>query len=160
MVDKILKNSIIEVETGLLPDYEDFEKVNDDWNIEKYLNMNYDIDAAIAFSKLYFPTFIIYKDCIILDSRFDELIFDDWFNEFNGDIEKVERMCNLYEVKDIFHINDSNITEEKVEELGSILKKSWELNVNKLYPDRKMKVFLFREDESLYITINSTKNHL
>jgi len=157
MVDKIVKNSIIDIRTKLLPDYEDFQRVNDDWSVEKHLNLNYDIDAAIAFSKLYFPTFITYKGCIILESRFDIMVFNDWFNEFKGDIGQVERMCNLYEVKDIFHINDSNITEEKIEELGNILKKSWELNTNMLYPNRDIEVFLFLEDDNLYITINSTE---
>ena len=159
-MSKSEKRSLINLNTSLLPEYESFGRVNYDWNIEKHLNLNYNIDAAIAFSKLYFPTFIKYKNCIILENRFDEPIFNEWFNEFNGNIEQTERMCNLYELKDIFHINGSTQTEEKIEQLGRILKKSWELNAKELFPDRKLEVFLFREEGNDYITLNTINHHL
>ncbi len=152
MEDKITKYSLVKLNTSLLPDYKDFERVNDDWNVEKHLNFNYDVDTAIAFSKLFFPTFIEYKKCIILESRFNESIFNNWFIKFNGDIAQVEKMCNLYETKDFFHINSTNQSIEKNLELGQQLKVSWELNLKSLFPNRDMKVYLFIQDDNYYIT--------
>lgn len=155
MEDKIIKHSIVDLNTSLLPDYLDFQNVNDDWDVEKHLNFNYDISAAIAFSKLYFPTFIEYEGCIILESRFDKSIFEEWKNKFKGNISEVEKMCNLYETKDFFHINDSDSSLEKSEQLGVLLKKSWEVNLKSLFPDRNMTIVLFEQDGNNYITLHS-----
>lgn len=146
--------NIIEIDTNLLLDYTFFAEVNEDWNIEKYLNFNYDISAAIAFSKLYFPTFIEYKGCIILESRFNLSIFNDWFEDLKGNISEVEKMCNLYEIKDLFHINSEGTIDE-INQLGNLLKKSWELNLTQLYPNRNMEVIIFEDDGNIYITLNS-----
>ncbi len=156
--NKMIKYSLIELDKDLLPDYNDFERANNDWNVEKHLNLNYDINAAIAFSKLYFPTFIEYKNCIILESRFNETIFNDWFVKFEGDLIKIEQHCNLYETKDFFHINDSDQSIEKNKQLGELLKISWELSLKSLFPNRNSKVYLFEQDGNSYITISTLKN--
>ncbi|QKX03576.1 hypothetical protein HN014_01150 [Aquimarina sp. TRL1] len=157
IMENKIKNSILEIDTNFLTDFKDFEKVNDDWNVEKYLNFSYDINAAIAFSKLYFPTFIEYRGCIVLESRFDEGVFEDWYKEFNGEIKQIEKMCNLYELKDLFHINSPNQSIGKIKELGKSLKISWEQNLKILFPNKDIEVSLIDENDSCYITINSRK---
>jgi hypothetical protein len=149
------KISLANIDNYLLPDFKEFDEANTDWDINKHLNFNYDINAAIAFSKLYFPTFIEYKNCVILESRFDEAVFEDWYKEFNGEIKQIERMCNLYELKDLFHINSSDESTNKTKELGKILKMSWEQNLKILFPNRSIVVNLIDENDNNYITINS-----
>ncbi len=151
----MIEKSIIRVDTNLFSEFKDFETVNDDWSIEKHLNFNYNIDDAILFSRLYFPEFIEHKKCIILKERYDKEIFEQWFDEFDGDISKIERMSNLYEVKDLFHINNDNISESKINHLSLLLKKIWQINLDLLFPNRQIKVNVFKEDDDIFITLYS-----
>jgi hypothetical protein len=151
--------TIIEIDHGILNDYLKFQSVNPNWNIGSYLNTFYDINSAIAFSKLFFPDFVEYRGCIILAFRFNQEICDKWFLELKGEISEIEKMCNLYELEDFFHINSNGYDKEKfpviLDSFGNILKKSWELNLEKLYSDRTFELQLFTEFESKYITFNS-----
>jgi hypothetical protein len=148
------KSSIINFSENILKEYSDFEKVNDNWNILSYLNYNFDTNAAIAFSKLYFPDFVEYEDCIILSVLFNLETFNEWFEELNGNIKEVEKMCNLYEVKDFFHINRGDeIDEETLKIFANLLSTAWAISLNKLYPSKRFKIDTFEEYDSLYITI-------
>lgn len=141
---------------SLLDDYKLFEKANNgNWNILSYLNMNYKVEDALAFFKLFVPDFVLHKDCLILSFRYREAIFNQWYEESNGNQTIVEKMCNLYEIKDFFHINTSLETpflEEKISFLSNFLQYSWQLVLESKYPN-KYKVETFSLDGSRYITI-------
>lgn len=149
------KKNIINLNTDLLSDYLDFERVNSDWNIGKYLNFNYSLNDALAFSKFFFPTFIFYKGCVVLEDRFDKETFELWFDKFNGEVSKIEKMCNLYELKDFFHINSEDNSIERLKQLGIILQQSWRINLDKLFPQISFEIIVFEEFEELFITIYS-----
>jgi hypothetical protein len=152
--------TLINVDSSVLIDYDEYKSVNKDWNITSYLNTFYDLNTAIAFSKFYFPDFIEVSGCIILACRYNEEIFMNWFKELKGDIVLIEKMCNLYELKDFFHINTSKYSEEEYDKslniFGVILKKSWEINLKSLYPNKTFHVQLFEEENSKFITIYSS----
>lgn len=152
---------IIKLNHNILKEYDNWAKANPDWNISSYLNFYYDINAAIAFSKLYFPDFLEKKGCVLLSFRYNENIFNDWYEEFSGNISNIEKMCNLYELKDFFDINKDeyilNNLSEMLETFGNILKTSWELNLSKLYPNSAFKVDVFEELDSKFITLYSIK---
>lgn len=152
MKKSLNKSSIINFSANVLKDYSDFEKVNDNWNMLSYLNYNFDQNTAIAFSKLYFPDFIEYEDCVILSFLFNIENFNEWFEEFSGERRNIEKMCNLYEVKDFFHINSSEMDEDSLKLFADILSTVWSINLSKLYPQKKFKIDVFKEYESLYIT--------
>lgn len=151
--NKITK-SLKTISLERLPGYKDYKEANLDWTIGSYLNMKYNILDAISFFKLYFPNFIQYKDCIFLEDRFNSEIVDNWLQEFNDDLKRVEYMSNLYEVKDLFHINWlEDVSSFDIKELGDILQFSWQLNLDKLFGENIYQVDCFEEEE-IYITIS------
>lgn len=53
-----MKKNIFKLNISLLSDYDEFLNANpDNWNIVSYLNLKYDTNAALAFSKFFFPDF-------------------------------------------------------------------------------------------------------
>lgn len=143
----------LKLSTDILNDYPEFEAVNKNWNILSYLNYRYDLNAALAFSKLFMPDFIDYKGCIILSFLFSEERAEEWYEEFDGGIKEVEKMCNLYELCDFFHINnEKNTSEAQFFALGEALRVSWRLNLYQIYPDKKFNIDVFEEYQSIYIT--------
>ena len=153
--------TLVKINVSTLVDYEKWKAANlENWDISKYLNQFYDINAALALSKLYFPDFIEVNGCVVLLQRYDEQIFNQWHREFNGVISLIEEKCNLYEVADLFHINEveyptSEIYNEVIAGLANALKISWELNLKHLFLDRQFKVHVYDEYGSTYITIHS-----
>lgn len=153
---------MIKLNLSLLEEYNANLEVNrGNWNIISYLNLKYDTNTALAFSKLFFPNFVEKKGCVVLDFLFDKKIFKDWFNEYKGNISGIEYMCNMYELKDYFHINDNydddDIYWERIFALGHALQRAWQINLKLLFPDRKFKVALVddRKMDMYYITIFS-----
>lgn len=146
-------HTIIPADLNLLDDYADFHEINQNWSILSYLNMKYDINSAIAFSKLFFPDFVVKDNCVILSFLFNSEIFEDWYSQMNGDISSIEKMCNLYEINDLFHINPTGANRNSIIELSRILKNAWELNLLNLFPERQMRVIIFDQYNSTFITL-------
>jgi len=122
--------TLIDINTDLLRDYKEIKVLNPEtWDIGEYLNLKYDMNAALAFSKLYFPDFIEKEGCIILGHRFNEEIFEQWQDHFKGDKRAIESMCNSYEVIDYFHNNKAtteslDLNNQVVDEFAKTLKKA------------------------------------
>jgi hypothetical protein len=148
-----MHKTLIDLDLTLLKSYKNFQDANENWNILSYLNYKYDMNAALAFSKFFFPDFIEVKGCIVLSFLYNQETFESWFRELNGEISEVEKMANLYELKDYFHINTDS--EPEVDVFGQILKKSWEMNLSILYPEKKFIIKLFEEYNSKFITFHT-----
>ena len=119
--------SLFQIDYNLLKSYNSFSEVNHTWNIASYLNTFYSTSDAIAFAKLFYPDFEVVDECVILSIRYDKDIFESWKKECHGNIALIEKMCNLYEVADYFHINDNvqdNNYDGLLKTLGYILKKA------------------------------------
>jgi hypothetical protein len=160
----MIKKNWFEINTDLLNGYKEIEVINPgNWDITSYLNLKYDINAALAFSKLYFPDFIEKNGCIILGFLFDEKIFNEWYEHFQGDITAVETMCNTYDIMDYFGLNQPvgqslDIYNQVIDEFAKALKRSWEANCQLLFPDRSMTVDVYDEYDTTRITLFSKKN--
>ena len=151
---------MVDFNFSLLKDYRDHANANaDNWTLLSYLNLKYDLDSALAFYKFFFPDFIVTKNCTVASFLFSQKNFDLWFEKCEGHIPQVEKMCNLYEVKNFFHIAqdplDSSLTESKQLVLAEMLKQSWLLALNSTYPDKTFIVETFVEYESYFISFYS-----
>lgn len=155
------KVSLFEVDTNTLKDYEVLKELNSRrWNIGEYLNLKYDLNAAIAFSKLYFPDFIEHQGCVLLGFTFNESTFMQWHEIFKGDVSAIEKKCNLYEIADFFQLNRSvdespESYNRAIDEFSKALKISWEINCKILFPDKNIIVEVFDEYNTTRITLYS-----
>jgi hypothetical protein len=125
------------------------------WN---FVNMKADLQTALGFAKFFYPEIIEIDGCFILKDKYDKRIFDAWKAECNDDKTCIEKMMNLYEVADFFHMNTTFDKEEDEEEqikaLGNVLKLFWSMSFKERFPDRKIFVDVFEEyDDQLFITV-------
>lgn len=151
------KFTLINVDSNILQDYTVFAEANPHhWNIVSYLNFKYDMNAALAFSKLFFPDFIEVNGCIILSFLYNETVFQAWLDKFNNDVQQTEKMCNLYKVADYFHINKVESTNfQLLSTFAHALKISWELNCKALF-NKNITVEVFESLGDLKITLYQT----
>lgn len=150
--------TLIDVNLSSLQEYDDWKNANTNWNIGDYINLKCKMNDAIAVGKLLFPNFIEIEGCIILEFLYDEKTFQEWFHLYDGDAKKVEYKCNLYEVMDYFNNSIESYESDSsynlaIDEFSKILKKSWEINLKLLFPQRNLCVDVFDEYETTRITI-------
>ncbi|WP_241774582.1 MULTISPECIES: hypothetical protein [Lysinibacillus] len=121
-----------------------------------YVNMKSDIKTALGFAKFFYPDVIEVEGCFLLKDKFSEKYFEMWKEECQKNKVNIEKMMNLYQVRDFFHINvdeDENL-EEQIQALGEVLKIFWSLSFKNRFPDREIVVSVFEEEDGeLFITV-------
>ena len=139
----------------LIPEYVEWKSVNKEtFNWWSFVNMKADLQTALGFAKFFYPDIIEFDGCFLLKDKFSLSLYKDWKEDCNGKKEDIEKMMNLYEVKDFFHINtkDDGNFEAEINALGDVLKLFWSMSFKKRYPNRNIEVYVFMEDE-LFITV-------
>lgn len=124
----------------------------------QFVNLKSDLQTALGFAKFFYPEIVEIDGCFILKDKFEERVFKDWKKECKDDRTCIEKMMNLYEIADFFHINttfdEDEDEEEQVKALGNVLKLFWSMSFKDRFPERKIVVDVFEEyDEQLFITV-------
>lgn len=141
----------------LIPEYAEYKAMNGSkftwWS---YVNMKSDLQAALGFVKLFYPEIVNVDGYFILKDKFNEKILNQWKAE-KMSVSEVEKMTNLYEVADFFHMNKSSSenTDKMVHTFGESIRYFWNQSFAERFPDRKIKVDLFEEYGTLFITVYS-----
>lgn len=147
----------------LFPDYinsefkewKDFNGENFTW--WSYVNMKSDLDVALGFAKFFCPDIIIVEGCFLLKDRFFQDIYVNWKEKTDNNKNIIERMMNLYSLRDFFHINDcrNDYYTEKIDALGLSLKYFWNLSFKDRFPNKKINIEIIDEglDDDIFITV-------
>ena len=123
------------------------------WN---FINLKSDLQTALGFAKFFYPDIIEVDGCFLLKDKYSSKIFKGWKKDCNNNKTDIEKMMNLYEVGDFFHINRNEYKNEDIQiiALGNVLKHLWLLSFKDRFPDRKINVDVFEEsDGALFITV-------
>ncbi|RFM25828.1 hypothetical protein [Deminuibacter soli] len=152
--------SLINADLDLLIDYNQAMQLNPtNWDISEYVNWKYDMNAALAFSKFFFPDFLEVDGCIILAFRYNTESFAAWKAHFEGNIPLIEAACNRYEVADYFFNTDIYTDDEHYHRaliaFAHVLKSAWEFGIKNLFPDRIFVFELFENQKETSITFYS-----
>ncbi|MFL0246081.1 hypothetical protein ACJDUG_03700 [Clostridium sp. WILCCON 0185] len=67
--------------------------------------MKFDLQTALGFAKFFYPEVIEVDGCFILKDKYDEVTYRKLLQECNNNKTIIEKMMNLYEIRDFFHIN-------------------------------------------------------
>lgn len=139
----------------LVKEYSDFKKANPgNFSWWSYMNMKSDLQTALAFAKFFYPEFIEVDNCLILKDRYSPELYHQWRTR-EDDKTIIEKMMNLYELKDFFHINRNEDEDElnQLKEFGYVLKHFWTQCLKERYLEKQMVVKVFEEYDDLFITV-------
>lgn len=141
----------------LIEEYSEWKAANpDNFSWWSFVNMKANLDTALAFAKFFSPEIIDIEGYFLLKDKFSKELFESWKAECNWDKTNVEKMMNLYQLRDFFHINisDEQNEDEKLKALGKVLKFFWETSFKNAYPNRQIEVRVFEEDDGeLFVTV-------
>lgn len=138
-------------------EYTEFRDANEgNFTWWSYVNMKSDLKTALGFARFFYPDIIEVEGCFLLKDKFSEKYFDLWKKECRENKLNIEKMMNLYQVRDFFHMNadeDENV-EEQIQALGKAIKLLWSLSFKDRFPSREIVVSLFEEDDAeLFVTV-------
>lgn len=142
-------------EDDLVEEYIQWKKTNTNFSWWNYVNLRSDVDVALAFSKFYCPDIIIIDNCFLLKDKYNKSIYDSWRIKCSNKTD-IEKMMNLYELEDFFHINqplyNSNYS-LKIRKLGEIIQYFWSLSFRERFKDREIIVDVFDQYGDNYVTV-------
>jgi hypothetical protein len=97
-------------------------------------------DLAIASTKLFWPDFVEYRDCIFLGASMSDQsksTADTWITHFDGNLTAVEHMMNHQHVgQDLMSYPFEKLGYANVAYFGQMLVKMWGAALREQFPDR------------------------
>jgi hypothetical protein len=94
-------------------------------------------EQALAYSKLFWPAFVEYDDCVFLSLDLDK--YHSWMAQFDNDKTGTESMLNHRHIGDMFEAGEST-PHELLIRLGCILKQCWTAKLRADFPQRRFDV--------------------
>jgi hypothetical protein len=106
-------------------------------------------DLAIASTKLFWPDFVVYRDCIFLGASMSDRskgIADDWITQLKANLTAVERVMNHQHVgEDLMREPFESLGYANVAYFAQILMKTWGAALRDQFPDRECVVEGWKE---------------
>lgn len=142
----------VSLQTNDLADFQQWKVINDeDFSLIDYLYFNTSFDLAIAFTKLFWPDFIEYKNGIFFQDSFDVQIYNEWAETLGNEIFEIEKILNHRHMEDFFQslegVSDNNLLY-----LGQVIAEMWQARLNQVYPDRHFRVECSQGDCETVVT--------
>jgi hypothetical protein len=142
---------------NIINEFTQWKKANpDSFTWWSYVNMKSDLQTALGFAKFFYPEVIEIDGCFLLKDKYDEVIYRKWLQECNNNKTIIEKMMNLYEIRDFFHINtefDEN-EDEQIAALSDVLRLFWGMSFKNRYPQKEIKIDVFEDyGGEIFITV-------
>lgn len=112
-----------------------------------YIASNCSPYTSLAFCALLFPSIIVVDGCFLLEYYYTERKFLDARENYNNDKIKIEESMNntfLYLVFDGF---SGNVPDMVFEEIGKIVRLSWDMVLKQTFPEREFAVKYFHDEQ-------------
>ena len=100
---------------------------------------------AIAYARVFWPTFTVYEDCVLV-AGFSEEIFWGFMEQTGGNKKAVEAVMNHRHLLDLFQDGTQEPTEEAILLLDGVLKDMWSCKLRRAFPNRNIVVSFPVED--------------
>ncbi|QJI32078.1 hypothetical protein HKK55_26365 [Pseudomonas sp. ADAK18] len=104
-------------------------------------------EDVLLSSKIFFPDFVVAKEGVFLENKYDYEIFSCWFKQFDGDLQATEKMINHTHLYDVFDGCSEDIDDSVFEQLAEVVALSWRLVLSNKFPERKFNVEVSNSDQ-------------
>jgi hypothetical protein len=107
---------------------------------------------AVAYSYLFWPTFVEVEGCTLLSERYDQANFRQWWERLSGHVPEVEKVINHVHLWDLFP-EEEGLPEGALEELACVMGKCWQQALTEAYPAREFEVRVSTSEEDYGPTV-------
>ena len=125
---------------SLLPRLTELQAVNRaDFSLNSLINIEGNLDLAVAHAQYFWPEFVEVESCIIFKDRFNSENLQNWIQSLEGDLSRVESIINHTHFYD-FTLNDPRQEEQQLETyeyLAKVAMRTWRAALAEQFPDRR-----------------------
>lgn len=97
--------------------------------------------------KLFFPDFVVVREGVFLESKYDDGAVECWLKQFDGDLRATERMINHTHLYDVFDGCSEDVDDRVFNQLAEVMALSWRLVLGSKFPERKFIVEVSNSDQ-------------
>lgn len=134
-----------EIDLDALTDFNNWEDTS--INLIDYAGMKLTPDVTIAVIELFFPEFILHEDTILFRHKFNEDTFNNWFEQFKGDLTRLEKFLNTIYVADLFpNQHFEGHPYHNIEYIGKCLKKAWAYELSQQFPEKDIEMIDYKSE--------------
>lgn len=109
---------------------------------------------AVAFSYLFWPSFVEVEGCVLLEERYEPSNFREWWERLSGDVPRVEEVINHVHLWDLFYGDDGWLPDGALAELARVMAHCWMCALREAYPSRSFDVRLSTGDADYGPTVS------
>ena len=121
-------------------------------SLEFYAQFHLKADLLIAYSTLFWPTFMEHKSGIFNAESFKEDAFDEWMDHFDGDVMAVEQTYNHVHVdQGLFQHMQEELSDENLHYIAHLLAKMWGAALRDQFPDKTFEVAATLQNDGDFI---------
>ena len=124
-------------------------------DIHDWLAARGSYDLAIAFGQLFWPRFVLFRDCVFWRA-IDPAIFEKWLRQVNSEKRAVEAMLNHVHVLDLFPNSADKATRQQLVHVGKLLQEMWSCKLAHDFPQRTFDVMFTEGDPADLVAIEVT----
>ncbi|WEQ56294.1 hypothetical protein LV564_04125 [Komagataeibacter nataicola] len=112
-----------------------------------YIARNCSPYTSLAFCTLLFPTIIVVDGCFLLEFYYTESNFLDACKNYNNDKRKIEENMNNTFLYEVFECLVEKVSDMVFEEIGKIVRLSWDMVLKQTFPEREFAVKYFHDEQ-------------
>ncbi|MCT4582194.1 MAG: hypothetical protein N4A35_12350 [Flavobacteriales bacterium] len=136
-------------------DYEKIERFNkwkNNWeksdliSLSDYISHNIYPEEILIISSLIFPSVIKVNECVFFSDNYDEKVYKTLSSNLNN--AEVEKQINRMHIYDVFAHCTEEVDDSVFEKVGRFLQMAWSNYFCMKYPNKKIIVDYYNDDES------------
>jgi len=124
-----------------------------DWNggkgidIDSWTSCEGDHKHLIGYARILWPNFIEHDGCVLLGDAIDELNYQAFLNQTQGDRARVEATMNHVHILDLFsRSHHETPTKDVILYIGNLMKEILETKLQQEFPTRRVTVTFLQDD--------------
>lgn len=109
-------------------------------SLQQYISFNIHPEDILIVGKLFFPEIIEVNECVFLKDNFDKDVYEEISTQYKNDNNLIERTINRIHIYEYFAQCEDSIDDTIFENVGNMLKFSWQIYFNKVFSEKEIVV--------------------
>lgn len=112
-----------------------------------YISSQCNPEDVLLSSKLFFPDFVVDRNGVFLESKYDSSVVGCWLEKFHGDLQATEKMINHIHIYDVFEGCSEDVDNRVFVQLAEVMAFSWRLVLREKFSDKNFNVLVSNSDQ-------------
>lgn len=106
-----------------------------------FISQRVSLTVALAVGKVLWTGYVEVRSCVLIQERFDDESFEQWWDHFGGNVRAIEQVINHVHLWDLFPADAGNVElEVAMRKMAELIAAGWRCSLATEFPDRRFDV--------------------